>query len=104
MKRSPLNQLFHELRHWKTDAVIPKLFVLEKKMINSDDWELRYNEMPHPCQVIVKSVNELHRYGSFGIGYDDTVGWFILVTQGQGPVLVWCEGHRSNSPQYLEQR
>lgn len=24
-----------------------------------------------------------------GIGYEGTIGWFVLSTQGQGPCLVW---------------
>ncbi len=59
---------------------------LEKYLIDSDDWKKRRDEMPEQCREI---VDEKPTDASYGIGKEKR-GWFVLATQGQGPVLVWA--------------
>jgi hypothetical protein len=47
-----------------------------------------YEVMPQRCKQILDSGSS---YGSYGIGIDIKIGWFILMTQGQGPVLAWSQ-------------
>lgn len=96
--RSRLQKLWDDIDGWQDsvaslqDDEVFDVWSLERDLISPDDWVSRYDEMPMPCQVIAScSSDELMEEGSFGIGHNERVGWFILVTQGQGPCLVWCE-------------
>jgi hypothetical protein len=63
---------------------------LEKDLIPPERWKRLYKTtMPD----IVKHEFELQLKagGSIGIGRNKKLGWFILVTAGQGPCLVWQE-------------
>lgn len=68
--------------------MVDNIFALEHKLIEPEQWDDLYNQMPDYCQKVVDDLKiEPH---CIGIGWDDTVGWFVLGA-GQGPHLIWKE-------------
>lgn len=61
---------------------------LESKLIDPDQWDTLYEQMPKHCQETVDRLRESP--DCIGIGYYAEIGWFI-VGAGQGPCLLWSE-------------
>lgn len=55
---------------------------LEQHLVDRKDW-----------MSVPKEALEISSRGdaSYGIGKHPEKGWFVLATQGQGPVIAWTE-------------
>lgn len=58
---------------------------LERKMIPVDRW----NEAPEHAQKLAQEGTD--EGVPTGIGKDEKLGWFVICSAGQGPMLVWSE-------------
>lgn len=70
---------------------------LEQYLIPAKNWKRRLKSMPVTCQEIVKGDTRTVMQewgGSVGIGFYKPMGWFVLVTSGQGPTLAWAEANQ----------
>lgn len=63
-----------------------KVYEAEDYLIPPDRWDAFYDTMPVECQRIVDGPLA----EPLGIGYEYSVGWFILGS-GQGPGVCWAE-------------
>lgn len=61
------------------------LHILENKLVG----EVRRKQAPRKALEIYE--DEALQGVPTGIGYDETLGWFVLQTSGQGPYLIWSE-------------
>lgn len=58
---------------------------LERKMIPVDRW----GDAPEHAQKLAQEGTDDGI--PTGIGKDEKLGWFVICTAGQGPMLVWSE-------------
>ena len=63
------------------------IFDLEDGLISPGRWKRFYDKMPKECRDVMDyPPPEPH-----GIGHHPKLGWYILCTAGQGPMLEWSE-------------
>lgn len=70
---------------------VPKplnVFRLEKYLIPPEEWSKHLKTIPYEGWKKLKTMADC---GSVGLGKNSSLGYFIFVTAGQGPVFCWSE-------------
>ena len=61
-------------------------FELETHLIDTDQWDR--DDVPEEARELAHKELALGMPSAIGF-HEDGVGWFVLVTQGQGPAIAW---------------
>jgi hypothetical protein len=61
-----------------------KALELEKDLIDNFLWD------NYKIPKGIKRIADKYKFdGSIGIGFNNQVGWFVMITAGQGPVVLY---------------
>ena len=63
------------------------LFALERKIVPYEQWDI----CGAPKEAVRLAHEETDLHVPTGIVYDESLGWVVLQTSGQGPYIIWQE-------------